>query len=328
MKQCEREKKIARMDLSTDQLKEKLKEIEQMGLSEADTASVKNELLRIYTQHQLKVVDVVAVELRDEARMRRRAYLGPKKDMGEERQEILSMKREDIWKKVAAAADRGRLTQEEVMTLPYSVFADDGNYAGGFFAMGVLPYQGIERVRRHNFFVAAGQSEAWWILNGETLLSCPHPLFPFGTKCPEFEKLNALLLDATRDKTAGGGTARSAIDKLYRTPPNNDPLGGGYIPITNDPQRQPVVDVTEVETAFNQLLQQQRQLQERMGRLVRSLPTKKRPEHPRRLVPSAKNLLQLRPSGAHCAQLSPASPVSTGTGAERPGTARRRGGIR
>lgn len=266
---------------------------------------LREELIRCFAAEQSKTTDVaVAVELRDEAVMRRRPYLATKKDLHEEREQAALIDQAKMKKQVVAAAERGRLTPDEVMMIAYTVFGDDE--ARRVFAQNILTHQGQDRIRRHNFFVAERNPDAWWFLWGQALLSCPWPLFPNDDKFPELEKLNSLMLEAVRDSSqgvAGAGTssvspaiariyrlgatpsspwaASGSVAKVFRQP---EVEGAGYLPVQVDASGNATVDVTDVEAAYNVLLQQQQQIQRRIAELGRATGRQgyNQPREPRR----------------------------------------------
>ena len=128
---------------------------------------------------------------------------------------------------------------------------------------------------------------------GEVLMTCKWPLYPYLTDCPEFEKLNSLLLEAVRDannNTQGGAAGTGVppgVAKIYRLTredstggsnqkttiePKSSAEGAGYLPVLTDGSTgQQGVDVTEIEGAFNQLLSQQQNLQRRIDGMGRKL---------------------------------------------------------
>ncbi len=136
------------------------------------------------------------------------------------------------------------LCPDEVMAMTYLMYGN--GCAAKVYAQMVMQYQGLERVRRHNWFVADHLDEQWMTANGDRIDGLQWPLFP---PVPEFSALNTMILRNTEGVT-GGAAGGTAMPRCFRA----GPVGGAvHVPIDVDGHGNYAANVTEIAEAFNRL---------------------------------------------------------------------------
>ena len=147
---------------------------------------------------------------------------------------------------------------QDVMVATYLLYGKPE--AQRFYAGVILAKPEAERVRAHNYFVAANveDPESFIAQNGSILANLPVPLFPPVAECSAYN--TALCREFKEYLQAGGGASGGGRNgRKFSTALQarggggesvSETAGGSAFPVQQNAQGQWVVDVTPIEDAF------------------------------------------------------------------------------
>jgi len=163
--------------------------------------------------------------------------------------------RSELQRVFADLAKNNMLSVAEAMIGTYTLFGSEDDLR--FFSALLCREQACDRVRAHNFFVAEQLGPDFLAQYGPQLLELEFPLFPSDDR---FSAVNQRLLREVRE--VSGGATPHKTPSVYRG--DGILVGGSVLPVIQS-EAGPVVDVSVVEAAFDNVFQQLRQLQEQMA---------------------------------------------------------------
>jgi len=161
-----------------------------------------------------------------------------------------------------------RIAPEDAVNLFYALYSDEAGRR--FWASTLQSKVGVERVRAHNFYVVSlmADRDAFMARSGDLLPALPVPLWP---AVDELASLNTALMVEFREYmqgTAGGGRSRF-YSSLYGR--QQQPSGGGILPVHQDAHGQLGVEVGVIEDTCNMLRRQNESLKRQVAALERKL---------------------------------------------------------
>lgn len=204
-----------------------------------------------HSQSTEPALNALARHFEAQERRSRENWRATAETLASERASIAAQPVEQLREEYIELAKAHALSAEDALTIGYLLFTEDIDRR--VWAATLMRKTGAERLRSHNFAVAARREDAFLAIHGTHLLNFSLPLYPHQ---PSFAALNTRILSTTQVTGAGNGFLQVS--------------GAGYIPVHQFQDGSLGAETSNLE-AINQGLKKQIQgLEKKVARIQES----------------------------------------------------------